>query len=203
MIKYLRNYFLLFTTLLFFFLLSNKTCYSKSPLVKIKNVEHSFYLETNYLLYMLGLSYDYTNIIDKKHGWSFSAGISTIDSKSRYILPPNIGIPISASYMLGKRHNFVEIGVNLRPQFYFTKDYVHHDHFNFRTVLKENTNLVYLAPKIGFRHQSKRHLCYKISVGPQFKIVESDYTKYTEEVFKDFNYLETLNIQISVGFILE
>lgn len=180
----------------------NKYCYSESPIVSIKKSEHSLYLESNYLFYILGLSYDYTRIVNKKHGWSFSTGISTIDFKRKFIVPPNIGIPLNASYLIGKRHQFIEIGVNIRPQFFFTKDYSHHDHFNSRVILKENTNLIYIAPKIGFRYHNKNNLCFKASVGPQFKIMESDYFKYTEEVFKNYKHLESLNIQISVGFVL-
>jgi len=165
--------------------------------------QKSFYLETNHLLFMPGLSFDYFKLIDKKYGFSVSGGVSTIDQRKGYIVPPNIGFPINSSFLYGRRHSFFEIGATIRPQVFFTKDYVHHNHFNYEEKLIANSNLVYLTPRVGYRFQDKRNLSFKLSVGPQFNIARSNYVEYTGRIFSNYEYLETIYIQIAVGFVLK
>jgi hypothetical protein len=98
---------------------------------------------------------------------------------------------------------FFEIGATIRPQVFFTKDYVHHNHSNFEEKFIANSNLVYFTPRIGYRFQDKRKLSFKVSVGPQFNIARSHYTEYTGRIFDNYEYLESLYIQISVGFVLK
>lgn len=165
--------------------------------------QKSFFLETNHLLFMPALTFDYKKIIRKKYGYSFSAGVSTIDQKKRYIVPPNIGFPINGSILYGSKNSFFECGLTIRPQVFFTKDYVHHNHFNFEEKLIANSNLVYLTPRVGYRYQDKRNLSFKVSVGPQFNIARSNYVEYTGKIFNNYEYLESLYIQIAVGFVLK
>ena len=165
--------------------------------------QKSFYLETNHLLFMPALTFDYSKIIDKKYGYSISGGFSTIDQKKGYIVPPNIGFPINGSFLYCNRNSFFEIGATIRPQVFFTKDYVHHNHSNFEEKFIANSNLVYFTPRIGYRFQDKRKLSFKVSVGPQFNIARSHYTEYTGRIFDNYEYLESLYIQISVGFVLK
>jgi hypothetical protein len=157
--------------------------FATNPLNKSQK---SFYLETNHLLFMPALTFDYSKIIDKKYGYSISGGFSTIDQKKGYIVPPNIGFPINSSFLYGNRNSFFEIGATIRPQVFFTKDYVHHNHSNFEEKLIANSNLVYFTPRIGYRFQDKRKLSFKVSVGPQFNIASSHYTEYTGRIFDNY-----------------
>jgi hypothetical protein len=126
-----------------------------------------------------------------------------LTKKKGYIVPPNIGFPINGSFLYGNRNSFFEIGATIRPQVFFTKDYVHHNHSNFEEKFIANSNLVYFTPRIGYRFQDKRKLSFKVSVGPQFNIARSHYTEYTGRIFDNYEYLESLYIQISVGFVLK
>lgn len=195
----MKKFIYIFVAITFYTILPHELI-AGGPLNKSQK---SFYLETNHLLFMPGLTFDYAKIIDKKYGYSFSGGISTIDQKKGYIVPPNIGFPLNSSFLYRNRNSFVEIGATIRPQVFFTKDYVHHNHFNFEKKLEANSNLVYLTPRIGYRFQDKRKLSFKVSVGPQFNIARSNYVEYTSEIFKNYEYLETLYIQIAVGFVLK
>ena len=97
----------------------------------------------------------------------------------------------------------LEVGITLRPQFFLTKDYVHHNHFNFEEKFVENSNIVYFDPRIGYRYQDNRLLNVKVSVGPQFAIARSDYAKYTGRVFENYEYLEKIYLQVGVGFSIK
>ena len=146
---------------------------------------------------MPAITLDYFKKARDNYGYSISGGVSTIDKKKGYIVPPNIGFPINASFIYGRRDNLIEVGFILRPQFFFIKDYVHH---NFEEKLTENSTIIYFTPRIGYRYQEKKLLNLKVSIGPQFSISKSEYVKYTGRIFENYEYLEKIYLQIGVGF---
>jgi hypothetical protein len=170
-----------------------------NPFAK-KDGEISFYLETNHLLFMPAITLDYFKKARDNYGYSISGGVSTIDKKKGYIVPPNIGFPINASFIYGRRDNLIEVGFILRPQFFLIKDYVHHNHHNFEEKLTEDSTITYFTPRIGYRYQEKKLLNLKVSIGPQFSISKSEYVKYTGRIFENYEYLKKIYLQIGVGF---
>lgn len=197
-VYFLHGYFFRIIAFISIILSSTQTQASQ-PLRSYKG-ELSFYLETNHLLFMPAITIDYMKRIHTNYAYDFSGGVSTIDKKKGYIVPPNIGFPINASFLYGKNDGLLEVGITLRPQFFLTKDYVHHNHFNFEEKFVENSNIVYFTPRIGYRYQDNRLLNVKVSVGPQFAIAKSDYAKYTGRVFENYEYLEKIYLHVGVGF---
>lgn len=82
--------FLYINVVIAFSTIFSNSIFATNPLNKSQK---SFYLETNHLLFMPALTFDYSKIIDKKYGYSISGGFSTIDQKKGYIVPPQYWLP--------------------------------------------------------------------------------------------------------------
>ena len=82
-------------------ILSASQTQASQPLRSYKG-ELSFYLEINHLLFMPAITIDYMKRVHTKYAYDFSGGVSTIDKKKGYIVPPNIGFPINASFYIVK-----------------------------------------------------------------------------------------------------
>ena len=84
----------------------------------------------------------------------------------------------------------LEVGTTPRPEFFPTKDYLLHNQFNFEEKILENSNIMYLTPRIENIYKDNSLIKIKVSDGPQFAIAKSDNTKYTGKVFENYKYLE-------------